>query len=313
VGGFTRFLIALCGMAALPAWASQEAAPTRATPPGRFVEVGGHRLHLNCRGEGSPTVVFDSGLGGSSLDWARVHPRVAKLTRACAYDRAGYGWSDPGPNPRDSVRIAAELAELLERGGVPPPYVLVGHSFGGFNVRMFAAEHPDAIAALVLIDSSHERQFDEFDEAGLPSVAPRSGQIVIENPNTVPSGLPSELLPLARSFTLRPGFVAALRSELGNLRRSAQELRNARLPDVPLVVISHRIDEDGPSVRRDRLWFGLQQELATRTSEGRLVVANTRDHYVQLADPDVVVSAIEDVVDRTRPGKTASTRTPTGG
>jgi pimeloyl-ACP methyl ester carboxylesterase len=314
VGGFTRILIAVCA-GALPAAAPADVGvpPSRTAPPGEFVEVGSHRLHLHCRGTGSPTVVFDSGLGGSSLDWSRVHPRVALLTRACVYDRAGYGWSDPGPNPRDSVRIVAELAELLQRGRVAPPYVLVGHSFGGFNVRLFASEHPDATAALVLIDSSHERQFDEFDDAGLPSVAPRSGQIIIGNPNAVPAALPPELLPLALSFTRRPGFVAALRSELGNLRRSANELRDARIPDVPLIVISHRIDEDSPSVRRDRLWFGMQQELAKRTSEGRLVVANTGDHYVQLSDPDVVVSAIHEVLDRTRPGRTASTRPPTGG
>jgi len=270
-------------------------------PPGDFVQVGDHRLHLYCLGEGSPAVVFDSGLGSSSLDWARVQPEVARLTRACVYDRAGYGWSDPGPNPRDSATIARELQELLGHGGVAPPYVLVGHSFGGFNVRLFASEHPDETAALVLIDSSHEQQFERFDQAGLTSAAPRAGEIIIGNPAVVPASLPGDLQALARSFTMRAGFIAALRSELGNLRTSAAELRAAGpLPDVPLVVISHRVRADGPSVRKDRLWMDMQQELATRTSRAQLVIAETDDHYVQLTEPGVVVDAIRTVLAETR-------------
>jgi pimeloyl-ACP methyl ester carboxylesterase len=272
-------------------------------PPGDFVQVGDHRLHLYCAGEGSPAVVFDSGLGSSSLDWARVQPTVARLTRACVYDRAGYGWSDPGPNPRDSATIARELQELLGHGGVAPPYVLVGHSFGGFNVRLFASEHPDETAALVLIDSSHEQQFERFDQAGLTSAAPRAGEIIIGNPAVVPASLPDDLQALARSFTMRAGFIAALRSELGNLRNSAAELRAAGpLPDVPLIVISHRVREDRPSVRRDKLWMDMQQELATRTSRAQLVIADTDDHYVQLAEPDLVVAAIQTVLAETRTG-----------
>jgi pimeloyl-ACP methyl ester carboxylesterase len=271
-------------------------------PPGAFVQVGGHRLHLYCVGEGSPTVVFDSGLGSSSLDWARVQPEVARLTRACVYDRAGYGWSDPGPNPRDSVTIARELAVLLGQGGVAPPYVLVGHSFGGFNVRLFASEHPEETAALVLIDSSHEQQFERFDQAGIRSVAPRSGEIIIDNPATVPASLPDDLQALARSFTVRAGFISALRSELGNLRVSAAELRAAApLPDVPLVVISHRVRTDGVSARKDKLWMDMQQELATRTSRAQLVVADTDDHYVQLSEPGLVVEAIRTVLAESRP------------
>jgi pimeloyl-ACP methyl ester carboxylesterase len=282
---------------------SIDARPSALPAPGDFVQVGDHRLHLYCAGEGSPAVVFDSGLGSSSLDWARVQPGVARLTRACVYDRAGYGWSDPGPNPRDSATIARELQELLGHGGVAPPYVLVGHSFGGFNVRLFASEHPDETAALVLIDSSHEQQFERFDQAGLTSAAPRAGEIIIGNPAVVPASLPDDLQALARSFTMRAGFMAALRSELGNLRNSAAELRAAGpLPDVPLIVISHRVREDGRSVRRDKLWMDMQQELATRTTRAQLVIADTDDHYVQLVEPDIVVTAIRTVLAETRTG-----------
>jgi pimeloyl-ACP methyl ester carboxylesterase len=278
-------------------------------PPGIYVRVGDHRLHLYCQGQGSPAVVFDSGLGSSSLDWVRVQPEVARITRACVYDRAGYGWSEPGPNPRDSATIARELQELLGRGGVAPPYVLVGHSFGGFNVRLFASEYPQETAALVLIDSSHEQQFQRFEDAGLKPMAPRAGEVIIGNPMLVPASLPADLQVLARSFTMRATFVVALRSELSNLRISADELRAAApLPDVPLVVISHRLRKRGPSERKDKLWLDMQEELATRTSRGQLVIADTDDHYVQLAEPQLVVKAIRTALAEATPG--ASTQAP---
>src|SRR5215470_15533903 len=100
-------------------------------PPGQLVSVGSHRLHIRCDGNGSPPVIFDAALGGSSLSWSLVQPAVASFTRACSYDRAGFGWSDAGPLPRTAGRIADEWRTLLERTGVAPPFLPVGHSFGG--------------------------------------------------------------------------------------------------------------------------------------------------------------------------------------
>jgi len=123
--------------------------------PGRLIDVGGHRLHLDCTGGGGPAVVFDAALGGSSISWSLVQPPIARLTRACSYDRAGFAWSDAGPLPRTAGRCADELRVLLERGGVPPPYVLVGHSYGGLVMRIFAARHREDVAGLVLVDPAH--------------------------------------------------------------------------------------------------------------------------------------------------------------
>jgi pimeloyl-ACP methyl ester carboxylesterase len=174
-------------------------------------------------------------------------------------------------------------------------------------VRLFASEHPEETAALVLIDSSHEQQFERFEDAGLKPVAPREGEVIIGNPTVVPANLPADLQGLARSFTMRAGFVLALRSELSNLRISADELRAAPpLPDVPLVVISHRLRAHGPSERKDKLWLDMQEELATRTSRGQLVIADTEDHYVQLSEPQVVVSAIRTVLAEARPAGSAA-------
>ncbi len=125
-------------------------------PTGRLVDVGGYDLHLDCRGRGAPAVVMDAGLGGSSLDWALVQPDLARTTQVCTYDRAGMGWSDPGPQPRSPAHLAEELNVLLHNAGVPGPYVLVGHSLAGKTIRMFASAHPDDEAGMVLGDARSE-------------------------------------------------------------------------------------------------------------------------------------------------------------
>src|SRR5215213_5143922 len=124
--------------------------------PGQMVAVSGHGMQLYCTGKarGGPTVVMDAGLGGGVLDWQTVQPKVAKFARVCSYDRSGIGWSKSGPNPHTSPRIVEELHALLKKGGVEGPYVLVGHSFGGANAQLYAAEYPQEVAGMVLVDSA---------------------------------------------------------------------------------------------------------------------------------------------------------------
>lgn len=123
--------------------------------PGRFVDIGGFRLHLLTMGERRPAVIFDAALGGSSISWTFVQEPVSRFARACTYDRAGFGWSDAGPLPRTAGRIAGELKRLLDAAGEPPPYVLVGHSFGGLVMRIFATRYRADVAGLVLVDPAH--------------------------------------------------------------------------------------------------------------------------------------------------------------
>ena len=191
--------LALAGLTAAALAGAAPGAPTVASeagsPPGRLVDVGPHRLHIHCTGRGSPAVVFESGLGGTWLDWARVQPEVSRFTRACSYDRAGYGWSERGPEPRDASRIAGELDRLLDNANVPPPYVLVGHSFGGLAVRLLAArKERHAVSGLVLVDAAHEHQFRRMESAGarMP-LAPTGRRFVIANHWLVPSALPESL------------------------------------------------------------------------------------------------------------------------
>ena len=131
-----------------------EASDRRAyPPPGQLVDVGGYRLHIYCTGTGSPTVVIDAGLGDWSTAWGFVQTEVAKTTRVCTYDRAGSGWSESGPLPRDASQFVNELHTLLQNANLPGPFVLVGHSLGGLPVRVFTDDHPSEVAGVVLINS----------------------------------------------------------------------------------------------------------------------------------------------------------------
>jgi len=122
--------------------------------PGRLIDVGGHGLHLNCTGSGSPTVVLQAGGGEMSSNLGWIAPAVARDTRVCVYDRAGRGWSEPADTPQDAATIATDLHTLLDRAGVPGPYVLAGHSFGGYYVLAFAARYPEKVAGMALVDST---------------------------------------------------------------------------------------------------------------------------------------------------------------
>jgi pimeloyl-ACP methyl ester carboxylesterase len=135
-------------------------------PPGEMVDVGGYSLHINCVGQGSPTVLLDGGSGEFSAQWVRVQREVSGTTRVCAYDRAGMGWSQMGPDPRDAKQITSELHTLLSKGGIEGPYVLVGHSLGGLSMLTYANRYPDEVAGVALVDSSTELdQFSQRPEA----------------------------------------------------------------------------------------------------------------------------------------------------
>lgn len=232
------------------------------------------RLHIDCAGEGSPTVILDAGLGGTSRAWITIQPRVATFTRVCAYDRAGLGASGPGSGPRTSQRIVDELRTALTRSGVDGPYVLVGHSFGGFNTMLYACRYPEEVAGMVLLDAPHQ------------DVHPRFAAVLSEEQR-------EELYEPLRS---NPEGVDIL--------ASAAEIRAAgRLPDIPAIVLmaGRGVYPDGwPSLTLDRIWRELQESIASRLPRGRLIVAERSGHFIQRDQPDLVVDAIRQVTEAAR-------------
>jgi pimeloyl-ACP methyl ester carboxylesterase len=151
--GLVVALLALAVVGAIYQAIATELAERAYPPPGEMVDVGGYNLHINCLGQGSPAVVLDAGSGGMSAQWVRVQQEVSGTTRVCAYDRAGMGWSEMGPAPRDAKQITGELHTLLGKAGIEGPYVLVGHSFGGMYMQTYAARYPEEVAGVALVDS----------------------------------------------------------------------------------------------------------------------------------------------------------------
>jgi len=133
--------------------------------PGQLVDIGGYRMHIHCTGQGTPTVILDSGLGDSYISWHKVQPQIAQFTHVCSYDRAGLGYSDSSPRHRASKDIAEELYTLLHNAGIPPPYILVGHSMGGYDVRLYASLYRNEVVGMVLVDASHPEQQKRFPAA----------------------------------------------------------------------------------------------------------------------------------------------------
>ncbi len=284
-----RALFALFVLAAATAEANLDLVTS---PPGRFASLGTHRIYYHCSGRGAPLVVIDAGVGGGALEWTPVQQRLARRTRVCTYDRAGYGWSDPGPSPRTTARAVAELRRLLLEAGEQPPWLLVGHSLGGFNMRYLAARHPAEVAALVLVDSSHP---DELPASTGKGAGARHA-IAVER--LVPPGAEAPFARAAQFLNTRRKAVFTQMDELSNFARSAAQVRAAgALPAVPLVVIA-RDGAGAADAGREAHWLRLQQSLAALTADARLVVASGSDHRIHYTHPDLIAREVEGVLDR---------------
>ncbi len=272
-------------------------------PPGDKFSVGTHRLHLYCRGEGQPTVVIDAGLGGYSLEWLDIQSEIAKRTRVCVYDRAGYGWSDPGPSPRLSSRIAYELDKLLASADIPGPYLLVGHSFGGFNARNFANRRADEIAGVILVDASHEAQFERLEKDNGKSVLPTKNSFYLPH-LPIPENLPVKIQSLAKRFSVTRKNYSVVREELSWMRQSAIETKkNKQDFEFPVVIVSRGKQENTDSPegnRKELIWQELQQDLMKLSSNSRRIIARNAGHNIHLEQPEIILNAIQSIVSRTR-------------
>jgi pimeloyl-ACP methyl ester carboxylesterase len=274
---------------------------------GQSFDIGGRKLNIYCSGEGSPAVIFDAGRSMPGVDWALVQPQIAAFTRACWYDRAGLGWSDAGPYPGVSDSAARDLHALLDAAQVRPPYVLVGHSMGGYDVRVYRGLYPREVAGMVLVDAAHE---DAAPQTAMPRVLHRVTAGVLEfaghfgvlrliapGPDPMPGRFTADQW--NEIWTLRWQPKSVLAAVRDSVDVSAAQARAAgNFGDLPLIVLTA-----GHAGSPDQdVWNELQAELAWRSTRGRQVIVDT-GHMIPEQAPEAVTQAVYEIYSeiRTRP------------
>lgn len=316
----------------------QEAANASAPPdsvyarPGRLVDAGGFRLNLYCIGSGSPTVVFDSGWGDWAPAWSKVQPDIAKWTRACSYDRAGTGFSDPGPMPRTSVRIAEELRTALHHACIGGPYILVGSAFGGDNMRTFADLYMDEVAGLVLVDAdptdAEPKSMQEEDHrghAGIPSdlrdcrnaIAERKPQQTCAQEFFF-RGLPeaawspelnAKVLEIAQTkLAMYDAYSSEMEQTPSDETYLQQHSRSyGSRPIRVLTSGNHGVGhlEKKPKDTPEHLKYEQEATLAQArwlalSSNSKQIFPRNSSEYIQFDEPETVINAIREVYDQTR-------------
>lgn len=310
-------------------WVAQLADARRFPRQGRSVALGpsfpGLSLNLNCTGQGNPTAILDTGGGIPAVGWSLVQPEIAKFTRVCSYDRAGYGWSGAGPTPRTSLQIARELHALLDVGREEGPYLLVGHSLGGYNVRVYNHEYPNDVVGIVLVDASHEDQISRMSPAlqafeKKAENPPKAQKIVLpilirfgvvrllsSRRSAQALNIPEDLREEMFYLSLQPKFIDAVGSELESLPESADEVRAAgNLGDKPLIVLTAGKMTTPPGSPKGvsqkdvddfhAVWVNdLQVQEAHLSTRGKQIVVPDSDHMISFERPDTIVNAVRDV------------------
>lgn len=284
----------------------------RSPEAGRLVDAGGHQLKINCAGVGGPTVILESGLGDILGEWQRTQGEISKFTRVCSYDRAGYGESEAGPLPRTSSQISGELHALLQNAGEHPPFILVGHSFGGYNVRVFNGQYPNEVAGVVLADSTQE---DEYEL--LPSAWRNLSAIQLARWQSQAEWMPLQInLGIARVrfrkllgedgyLILQAKYLKARASELQKIQTSAAQARaSGIIGNKPLIVLTGVKQDDALKnalspedfIRFQQVWVRtLQPRLAQLSTRGEQVILPDVGHNIPAERPEAIVDAVRKV------------------
>ncbi len=319
IGGLLVLLI-LLGIGGMIYEARAETAVfTQYPAPGQIVDVNGRDMHIDCEGEGSPTIILDAGQGGWSSDWADIMPELSENNRVCAYDRAGYGWSDGGDGPRSPQDGADDLAVLLTAAQIEPPYLLVGFSHAGLADRIFAAQHVDQMAGMVLIDPATEFDNEIMSAELMQQQQAAAGMFkgfefmakigllrLIGTQNMAGSApfIGTEPADPELYYT----FIAAPQWWKTSAQEFVSHLNDDHLamvrdlgaiPDIPLVIIGSDILGTTGSSALDGLQAARHEKLSTlaaQSAQGEFVIAEGSTHNIPADRPDVVLDAIESTV-----------------
>jgi len=282
-------------------------------PSDALYMVKGHRMHLNCSGSGAPTLVLDAGLGNDSLIWGSVQPQLSMTTRVCSYDRAGFGWSDPVPGPRDADHIAMELHQLLQQANISGPIVLMGHSIAGMYIRDYAKRYPEQVAGLVFVDGSTPLQDENpaFKAAGETGI-PRWASILVMRTVSA-AGVQRLVGSCARPM---PGFDAhagellaedlchpvysSINAELSSFNASGWETVQAGpFGSLPVLIISQDPQKaltlahgSRQMIDMEEAWGQMQENLKRLSTRSRRIIARGSSHAVQIDRPDVLITEV---------------------
>lgn len=322
--GLLALVLLLVGSgAAYEAW-SRHQAGSKYPPRGALVDIGGRKIHLDCRGQGSPTVVFEAGLDtAGSLSWSKVHDAVAGLTRACAYDRAGIMWSDPKKTAQHADAVADDLHATLAAAGETGPLVLVGHSLGGPYVMAFTRKFGSQVAGLVFVDASHPDQDKKLAEAsktpadsGVEAMKAASDlawsgiiRFAMRGTSFAP-GAPAAISDQINAY-FTPSLPALLSETIGVDRTFAESGALRSLGNRPLVVLTamapmgaEMLEAEKMSseddARQRAVWKDLQADEASWSTRSRHQLLADSGHYIQFERPDAVIAAVREVVDQVR-------------
>jgi pimeloyl-ACP methyl ester carboxylesterase len=289
--------------------------------PGNFYKVNDRTMHLYCSGAGSPTVLIEPGIGNSWLDWQKVQPELAKTTRVCTYDRAGLGWSETQPGPRDAVNIASQLQQLLQQAGEPGPFVLLGASAGGFYIREFYARYPDQIVGIVFSDASIPEQIwaipnrEDTDAkrkqrhrtAMWQWIREASGWERIRGRCEATLGPGMEAYAnFGRAESCRPAYSTTWLGEADGFSAAGEQAAQTHCCDqLPLLIISQDPDRpkpgwDAASIAANPIWNRLQENLKTLSPHSRRIIARGSGHHVMFDRPDVIIAATRQLVTEIR-------------
>jgi pimeloyl-ACP methyl ester carboxylesterase len=269
--------------------------------PGRLVSVGDHKLHLLCKGSAAPTVVIETGAGEASHFWWPVQDQIAEFAIVCTYDRAGYGWSEATRAGRTIDDRGEELHTLLANAGIPGPYVLVAHSYGGLVVRSFAQNHPGEVSGLVLVDTPEEATIFQPDVLDFYAKARLMNRVVAIGSRFGVLRLLRHWIPLDRFgfWLVRPAEYAALCDDLASLELVPMSMRGSEKPGslgaLPVGVITHGQPFPGPFAILEKNWSQGQTRLAALSNNSQLIVARNSNHMIEIDEPHLVVDMVHRV------------------